>query len=75
VGLEVQPGEEREVIFKCGVGRDHGHAKALLQTYRRADACRDAIYMVRALCNDALGAVQVETPDPALNLVANGWLL
>ncbi|HVY70408.1 MAG TPA: glycosyl hydrolase family 65 protein, partial [Verrucomicrobiae bacterium] len=33
------------------------------------------IYLVRAHWNDALGAVQVQTPDAALNLLANGWLL
>jgi len=73
--LELEPGEKREVIFRMGVGRTREHAQALLQTYRRADACRDTIYMVRALWNDALGAVQVETPDAALNVLANGWLL
>jgi cyclic beta-1,2-glucan synthetase len=73
--LELEPGEKREVIFKMGVGRTRKHALALLQMYRRADACRDTIYMVRALWNDALGAVQVETPDTALNVLANGWLL
>jgi cellobiose phosphorylase len=31
--------------------------------------------MVRAYWNDALSAVEVETPDPALNFLANGWLL
>ncbi len=73
--LELEPGEKREVIFKMGVGRSREHALALLQTYRRADACRDTIYMVRALWNDALGSVQVDTPDAALNVLANGWLL
>jgi cellobiose phosphorylase len=71
----MQPGEEREVVFKFGVGLNRDKALSLLQTYRRSDACRDAIYMVRAHWNNALGAVQVETPDPALNVLANGWLL
>jgi cellobiose phosphorylase len=74
-GIRLEPGEQHEVIFRFGVSRDRERALSLLQTYRRADACRDAIYMVRAYWNDALGAVEVETPDPALNLLANGWLL
>ena len=75
MNLSLQPGEEREVIFKFGVGLDRDKTLALLQTYRRIDACQDAIYMVRAHWNDVLGAVQVQTPDPALNVLANGWLL
>jgi cellobiose phosphorylase len=74
-GIRLEPGEQHEIIFRFGVSRDRERALSLLQTYRRADACRDAIYMVRAYWNDALGAVEVETPDPALNLLANGWLL
>ncbi|HYV28527.1 MAG TPA: glucoamylase family protein, partial [Candidatus Eisenbacteria bacterium] len=74
VNLQLQAGEERELIFKFGAGWDRDHALVLLQAYRRADACRDAISLVRAHWNDVLGAVQVETPDPALNVLANGWL-
>ncbi len=75
VNIELNPEEEREVIFKCGAAKDEEKARVLLKNYRHADSCRDAIYMVRALWNDVVGAVQVETPDPALNFLANGWLI
>lgn len=75
LSVSLQPDEEREIVFKFGAGLDRTKALALLQTYRRTDACRDAIYMVRAHWNDVLGAVQVETPEPALNILANGWLI
>jgi cyclic beta-1,2-glucan synthetase len=69
------PGEQREIIFKMGAANNRNEALSLLQRFKRMDDCRDAIYMVRAQWNAALGAVQVETPDPALNVLANGWLL
>ena len=75
INVTLQPDEQREVIFKLGAARDRAEAQSLLQRFKRMDACRDAIYMVRAYWNDALSAAQVETPDPALNLLANGWLL
>ncbi len=71
----LQPGEKREVIFKVGAGLERDAALALLQTYRRADACHEARNVVRAHWREVLGAVQVETPDAALNVLANGWLL
>jgi cyclic beta-1,2-glucan synthetase len=73
--LVLRPNEQREVVFKIGAGRDRDEAQALLQRFRRLDDCRDAIYMVRAYWNDVLSAFQVESPDPALNVLANGWLL
>jgi cellobiose phosphorylase len=75
VNLELPPNEQREVVFRMGAAPDRDEAISLLQRFRRIDACRDAIYMVRAYWNDALTAVQVETPDQPLNLLANGWLL
>ncbi len=75
VDLVLQPGEQREVVFKIGAARNRDEALNLLQGFKSLDACRDAIFMVRAYWNDALGAVHVETPDPSLNILANGWLL
>ena len=65
----------REIVFRLGAGRDRDDAQTLLQRFRRADASRDALCMGAAYWNHTLGAVQVETPDPALNVLANGWLL
>jgi cellobiose phosphorylase len=75
VDLLLQPGEQREIIFKLGAGRDQDEARSLLQRYRRVEACRDAMEKARAYWTDTVTAVQVETPDPALNTLANGWLL
>ncbi len=75
VELLLEPDEQREVVFKLGAGRTRDEAITHLQGFKSLDACRDAIFMVRAYWNDALGAVQVETPDPSLDVLANGWLL
>ena len=47
----------------------------LIQRFRRADACRVALEEVRHYWNRTLGAVQVDTPEAAVNVMANGWLL
>jgi cellobiose phosphorylase len=68
-------GEEREIVFRLGVGRNAGEAGQLVQRFRGALAAREALAAVRRQWTRTLGAVQVETPDPAVNVLANGWLI
>src|SRR5262249_22507906 len=75
VGFLLGPGEEREVIFKVGVGQNRDQVQQLLQTFRGNETCREALGRGHAYWNETLGAVHVETPDAALNVLANGWLL
>jgi len=75
VAFELDDGEEREIVFRLGVGRDGSEASSLLQRFRGAAAARAALDAVRAHWQHTLGAVQVKTPDPAFDVLANGWLL
>jgi cellobiose phosphorylase len=75
VPFELADGQEREFIFTLGVGRDADDAGNLVHRFRGSAAARGALEAVWQHWNHTLGAVQVETPDPSLNLLANGWLL
>jgi cellobiose phosphorylase len=75
VPMTLDGGAEHEIIFKVGAGQNRDHVHQLLQTFRGKEACRDALSRVHAHWNGTLGAVHVETPDSALNVLANGWLL
>ncbi len=75
VPLELADGEEREVVFRLGVGRNADDAASLVQRFRGSAAAQDALEAVRAHWKRTLGAVRVETPDDSLNVLANGWLL
>ena len=76
VPFELLPGQEREIVFMLGVGgRRNADASGLVQRYRGAVAARAALELVHAHWEKTLGAVQVETPDPALDVIANGWLM
>ncbi len=68
-------GHERETSFRLGVGRTAAEVQTLIRRYRRADASRTALEGVREYWIKTLGAVRVETPDPAVDVLANGWLL
>jgi cellobiose phosphorylase len=75
VPFDLADGEEREIIFRLGAGRDLDQARKLVQRLRKSGSARNALEKLRQYWKRTLGAVQVETPDPALNVLANGWLV
>ena len=75
VGFDLAAGEERETSFRLGVGRSLADVQSLVQRFRRADGSRSTLEGVWEYWNRTLGAVNVDTPDPAVNIMANGWLL
>lgn len=76
VPFELQPGQEREIVFVLGVGgRRNADASTLVQRHQGREAARAALEQVRAHWQQTLGAVRIETPEPSLDVIANGWLM
>ncbi|MFO8155227.1 MAG: glucoamylase family protein, partial [Thiohalospira sp.] len=75
VPFELADGEEREIVFTLGAGRDADDARSLAHRFRGSAAAHLALEEVWRHWNHTLGAVQVETPEPSLDVLVNGWLL
>ncbi|HEV8634606.1 MAG TPA: glucoamylase family protein [Chloroflexota bacterium] len=75
VAVELGPDEEREVVFLLGQGRDFDHARELIRRYESPAEAQAALEQARARWDELLGAVEVRTPDRALDLMVNRWLL
>jgi cyclic beta-1,2-glucan synthetase len=75
VTFALQEGQSRDIIFTLGAGQNRQDADALAQRYHGAAAAQAALASIRQHWQRTLNVVQVATPDPALNLLANGWLL
>lgn len=75
VPFELAAGQSREIVFRLGMGRSTDEAGQLVQRFRGSAAVREALDTVHAHWRETLGAVQVQTPDASLNLLANGWLM
>ena len=74
--IELQPGEERELVFTLGVGgRRTADTSNTVQKYKGSAAAAASFEKVRRHWEHTLGAVQVETPEPSLDVLANGWLM
>jgi len=75
VMVDLADGQEREIAFTFGSGRDLADARHLVTRFRGTGPARTALEGVWAYWNRTLGAVNVQTPDPSVNFLANGWLL
>src|SRR6185503_11313148 len=76
IPFELAEGQEREIVFRLGTAGRRGaeDAGALAQRLRSTDAARKSLESVLEYWRDMLGAVQVETPNPSLDVLCNGWL-
>ena len=73
--IELAEGQEREVVFVFGAARNSDEAQHFMQRFGGLTGARQALEAVWEHWNRTLGAVHVETPDPALDVLANGWLV
>ncbi|MDQ2752541.1 MAG: cyclic beta 1-2 glucan synthetase, partial [Bacteroidota bacterium] len=74
VPFYVADGEEQEIIFRLGAGKDSLEASAIAKQFRGPAAAIDALNKVKKYWEQTVGALQVETPDAAINIITNGWL-
>ena len=75
VPLALAPGETRDVIFLFGQAKTAVEVRSLVERYSEPEAADLALSEVTAFWEETLGAVQVHTPAPDLDVLVNGWLL
>lgn len=73
--IELADGETREIVFVFGAASTSQAAQDLLQRFDNPIGAQQALQSVHQYWRHTLGAVQVQTPDPALDVLVNGWLL
>src|SRR5580692_2444120 len=72
--IELKPGGRAEVVFLLGQAENRDQARELIKRCRSVDL--DQVFVdVTRRWDDLLGAVQVNTPDPGMDLMLNRWLL
>ena len=75
VPFDLAEGQQRDVVFRLGAASDADAAARLVQRFRGVAAAHDALQAVIAHWTHTLTAVQIKTPDIALDVLANGWLV
>src|SRR5712692_9822062 len=72
--IELRLGECAEIVFFLGQAENREQVRELLSRYRTADL--NAILAdVTGRWDDLLSTVQIATPDPAMDMLMNRWLL
>jgi len=75
VAIDLPDGGEKEIIFLLGAARNSQEAGELVAQFKGGGVAAAALEKVKTYWQKTLSALQVATPDPALNILANGWLL
>ena len=73
--IDLKPGETEEVFFLLGQGANREEALRLVEQYRDPEHVEEAWKQLNEFWDGLLGSVQVQTPDPAMDLMLNRWLL
>ena len=74
LSIELQAGERAEIVWFLGQTEGREQARGLLNRYRGADV-NALLHEVIRRWDDVLGAVQVRTPERAMDVLLNRWVL
>jgi cyclic beta-1,2-glucan glucanotransferase len=73
--IELGPGEQREVVILLGQAETLAEARLIVTRYRQIAVVREAFEKVISYWDEILGAIEVRTPDAAMDIMMNRWLL
>jgi cyclic beta-1,2-glucan synthetase len=75
VQIGIENAQTREIVFSLGAGRNETEARDLVHRFRGIPNAHRTLEGVWHYWSRTLGAAYFETPDPAVNFLANGWLI
>jgi cellobiose phosphorylase len=74
VSLSLEDGEKNEIVFRLGAATHTEDITYLISNGRGKTAAREALEKVIRLWDKSLSVIQLDSPDPSLNILTNGWL-
>jgi cyclic beta-1,2-glucan synthetase len=74
LSIQLEAGERAEIVWFLGQTEGREQARLLLHRYRGADV-NALLREVTRRWDEVLGAVQVRTPERAMDVILNRWLL
>lgn len=75
VTLELENNQDHTVIFKIGAGKDISEAIETINEFKGNIAAMASLDRVKLFWENTLNVIQVKTPDAAVNILSNGWLI
>ncbi len=75
IHIDLPANSSEEIYFLIGQGANREESLRLIQQYQNAAQVEETWQAVHRHWDAILGTVTVDTPDPAMNLLLNRWLL
>ncbi|TWC71335.1 cellobiose phosphorylase [Herbaspirillum sp. SJZ099] len=76
VAFDLGPGQERELVFVLGVtDAREAEPAGMIMRHRSGSAAHEALHAIHRYWEKTLGTLRIATPEPAIDILANGWLL
>ena len=73
--IDLATGDEREIVILLGEAASVEGARTVTAKYRQLSEANQAFDQVVDYWNGLLGTVEIKTPDPAMDILINRWLL
>ncbi|MEQ1828032.1 MAG: glucoamylase family protein [Pirellula sp.] len=73
--MVIEDKQEKTVMFTMGSARNEEEARQLIFKTRGTENGYKVLEDVWHYWSQTLGTVHIETPDPSVNFLANGWLI
>jgi len=74
LGVKLPPGGEKTICFTLGETKNKREAAGIIRKYRNVKKADEELEKVKRHWDKLLSGTTVETPDKALNIMANIWL-
>jgi N,N'-diacetylchitobiose phosphorylase len=72
--LDLEPGETLECVVVFGEAKNQEDAQRFIAKYAEVPAAEAALAEVRSFWRSTLSGIQIQTPEPAIDMMVNGWL-
>ncbi len=74
ININLAANETAEIVFVMGMAGNQEDALELAGKFKTVQQAREALAEVDLFWRDKLQVIEVDTPDPAMNIMLNGWL-
>jgi len=74
VNIDLEPGQEKVIIYTIGHLDDENEAKKLIKKYHNPKEAQEAFDRTKRFWKDLVSGLEVRTPDDAFDILTNTWL-
>ncbi len=75
INIRIKANETKELVFLLGMANHLDEVSQLTDAFRDVKNAKESLQKVKGFWKEKLQTIHVDTPDPAMDIMLNGWLL